>query len=72
MLCEFAIGTVNFDIPFERILALTAIEDCGLKSPSTSEIAGVSAKESQIKKDTYFPHQKILIWSLVQTQPTEA
>ena len=47
---ELAIGTVSFDMPLARILALTAIDDCGLKSPSTSEIAGVKAKESQMNR----------------------
>ena len=32
-----AIGTVNFDIPFESIRGFTAMDDSGLKSPSTSE-----------------------------------
>ena len=45
---ELAIGTVSFDMPFERILAFIAMEDCGLKSPWISLIAGVSAKLSQM------------------------
>src|SRR5210317_1844409 len=47
--CLSASGTINLDIPFARMRALVATEDCGLKSPSTSEIEGVNARESQMK-----------------------
>ena len=55
-----AIGTVNLDIPLESILAFTAIEERGLKSPSISEIAGVNAKESQINSHLLFLPSSVL------------
>ena len=41
-------GTISFDIPFARIRAFVATDDCGLKSPSTSDTDGVNARESQM------------------------
>ena len=67
--CVFAIGCVSFCTPFDKILGLRAIEDCGLKSPAMSVSHGVCATESHTKSIelSFVPNISSIVSNTVST-----